>query len=183
MITYSSHEEAVCLNFQPEPERMAEYFLNPGELIFTKRPAILKTVLGSCVAVCLYDTVNHWGAMCHYLLPVAPSDMHRSTRYGDIAIKVLLNRFLIKHGSLRENLVATIVGGAFIVFDEREIFFIGDKNVEIAETLLRKEKIRILARYTGGESGRRVFFNTLNNKIVVHNLYEIDMDDLYNPDF
>ncbi|TCW61592.1 chemotaxis protein CheD [Treponema sp. J25] len=181
MITYASQEKAICFNFQPE--RLTEYFLNPGELIFTKRPAILKTVLGSCVAVCLYDTVHRWGAMCHYLLPVAPSDMHRSTKYGDIAIKVLLNRFLIKHGSCRENLVATIVGGAFIVFDEREIFFIGDKNVEIAETLLRKEKIRIIARYTGGESGRRVFFNTLNNKIVVHNLYEIDMDDLYNPDF
>ncbi|MCX7655587.1 MAG: chemotaxis protein CheD [Treponemataceae bacterium] len=183
MIYDGPQQEALCLSFSPEQDRLPEYFLNPGELIFTKRPAVLKTVLGSCVAVCLFDTLNRWGAMCHYLLPVAPSDVHRSTKYGDIAIKVLLNRFLVKHGSLRENLVATIVGGAFIVFDEREIFFIGDKNVEIAEALLKKEKIRILARYTGGESGRRVFFNTSYNKIVVHNLYEIEMDDLYNPDF
>ena len=101
---------------------LEEVFLNPGELVFSKKPVVLKTVLGSCVAVCLHDTEHHWGAMCHYLLPTAPSDLHRSTKYGDIAIKVLLHRFLVKHKSRREKLVATIIGGAFIVFDEREIF-------------------------------------------------------------
>jgi chemotaxis protein CheD len=71
-----------------------EYFLNPGELIFSKKPIVVKTVLGSCVAVCIYDKVNRWGGICHYLLPVAPSDEQRSTKFGDVAIKTLLHRFL-----------------------------------------------------------------------------------------
>jgi chemotaxis protein CheD len=160
---------------------LEEVFLNPGDLVFSKKPVVLKTVLGSCVAVCLHDTEHHWGAMCHYLLPTAPSDLHRSTKYGDIAIKVLLHRFLVKHESRREKLVATIIGGAFIVFDEREIFFIGDRNIEVAQNILRKEGIRILAMHTGGEAGRRVVFNTATNKLIVSSLEHINLEDLYNP--
>uniref|UniRef100_A0A7C3I8E6 Probable chemoreceptor glutamine deamidase CheD n=1 Tax=Gracilinema caldarium TaxID=215591 RepID=A0A7C3I8E6_9SPIR len=160
---------------------LEELFLNPGDLVFSKKPVVLKTVLGSCVAVCLYDTVHQWGAMCHYLLPLAPSDLHRSTKYGDVAIKVLLHRFLIKHESRREDLVATIIGGAFVVFDEREIFFIGDRNIEVAQSLLKKEGIRILSMHTGGEYGRRVLFNTGSNKIIVTSMEHITLEDLYNP--
>lgn len=160
---------------------LEEVFLNPGDLVFSKKPVVLKTVLGSCVAVCLYDTEHRWGAMCHYLLPIAPSDLHRSTKYGDIAIKVLLHRFLVKHEAKRENLVATIIGGAFIVFDEREVFFIGDRNIEVAQNLLKKEGIRILAMHTGGEFGRRVIFNTATNKLMVNSLEHLTLEDLYNP--
>jgi chemotaxis protein CheD len=159
-----------------------EYFLNPGELIFSKKPIVVKTVLGSCVAVCIYDKVNRWGGICHYLLPVAPSDEQRSTKFGDVAIKTLLHRFLKKHGSKREDLVAAVIGGAFIIFDEREIFFIGDRNSEIAVSILREEKIQIRSMHTGGEHGRKVFFNTGTNKLVVTSLERISMEDLYNPD-
>ncbi|MFQ3547053.1 MAG: chemotaxis protein CheD [Termitinemataceae bacterium] len=119
--------------------------------------------------------------MCHFLLPTAPSDLHRSTKYGDVAIRVLLHRFLVKHGSQRDNLVATIVGGAFIVFDEREVFFIGDRNIETAQNILRGEGIRIQAMHTGGESGRRLLFNTATNKLMVTSLDHLTLEDLYNP--
>ena len=71
-----------------------EYFLNPGELIFSKKPIVIKTVLGSCVAVILHDKEKKIGAMCHYLLPEAPSDAQSSTKYGDVAIYTLLYKFL-----------------------------------------------------------------------------------------
>ena len=163
--------------------QLPEYFLNPGELIFSKKPAIIKTVLGSCVAVIMYDKVNKYGGMCHYLLPQAPSDEQSSTKYGDVAIYTMLYKFIKQNGSRREDLVASICGGAFIIFDEREIFFIGDKNVDIATTILRKEKILIKQMYTGGDHGKRVYFNTQTNKIIVQTLEKITIEDLYNPDF
>jgi len=47
---------------------LPEYFLNPGELIFSKKPVVVKTVLGSCVAVCIHDKNLNYGGICHYLL-------------------------------------------------------------------------------------------------------------------
>jgi len=158
-----------------------DYFLNPGELLFSKKPVVVKTVLGSCVAVCIYDKNLKYGVICHYLLPLDPSNVHKSTKYGNVAIFTLIHKFK-QNLSKKEDLVATIIGGAFIVFDEKEIFFIGDKNIEIAIETLRKEKIQIKQMYTGGDYGRRVLFNTATNKIIVENLTNITIEDLYNPD-
>jgi len=157
-----------------------EYFLNPGELIFSRKPIVVKTVLGSCVAVCMHDKKLKYGGMCHYLLPVSPSEMYNSTKYGNIAIYTLISKF-IKNGSNKGDLVATIAGGAFIIFDEREIFFIGDKNIDVALEILKKEDIKIKQMYTGGDHGKRVIYNTATNKIIVENLENIKLEDLYNP--
>lgn len=161
--------------------KIYEYFLNPGELIFSLKPIVVKTVLGSCVAVFIHDKYLHIGGVCHYLLPSAPPDL-KSTKYGDVAIYTLLAKFR-QHGSKREDLVATLAGGAFIIFDEREIFFIGDKNIDMALEILRKEGIKIKQMWTGGEHGKRVVYNTATNKIIVETLETITLADLYRADF
>ncbi len=153
------------------------YFLNPGELIFSTKPIIIKTVLGSCVAVCLYDKEKKYGGMCHFLLPETQGN-NISTKYGDIAIQTLINKF-ISSGSNIKSLEASIIGGAFIIFDEKEIFFIGDRNVEIAAQILRKNDIRIKSVNTGGEHGKKVQFNTSTNQIIVQSLEHIEIEDLY----
>lgn len=158
-------------------EPIEEFFLNPGELIFSKWPVIIKTVLGSCIAVCVYDKVNQFGGMCHYLLPHAHENSH-STKYGDVAIKVLLQKFM-QAGSKREYLEASVIGGAFIIFDDREVFFIGDNNAEVAMDMLRNYKIRVKIVNTGGEKGKKVLFNTLTNQILVQNLESMHLEDLY----
>lgn len=167
--------------FTATNQNLAEFFLNPGQLLFTKKPVIASTVLGSCVAVCIHDTINKWGGMCHYLLPEAPTDEKRSTRYGTTAIYTMLYKFIKENGSKREQLVASVIGGAFIVYDEREFFFIGDRNVDLAFDILRKEKIRIYLTNTGGEYGRKVYFSTASNHVFVKDFAHITIDDLYNP--
>ncbi|OHD53438.1 MAG: archease [Spirochaetes bacterium GWF1_51_8] len=153
------------------------YFLNPGELIFSKKPVVIRTVLGSCVAVTLYDKVNKFGGMVHFLLPNS-SNRGVSTKYGDVAVPTLINKF-IQAGSKKQFLEATITGGAFIIFDESEIFFIGDRNIESAQQILRQNEIRVVATNTGGERGRRVLFNTETSKVEVSFLEHMDIDDLY----
>lgn len=137
-------------------EKLDEFFLNPGELIFSQRPVVIKTVLGSCVAVCMYDKINRFGGMCHFLLPDSV-DKSQSTKYGNVAVKVLLGKFL-KAGSKKEYLETSVIGGALIIFDEREIFFIGDRNADMAIQVLKENGIRIKSVNTGGEKGKKVFF-------------------------
>ena len=158
-----------------------DYFLNPGELIFSKKPIVVKTVLGSCVAVCLYDQKLKIGGMCHYLLPSSPSKDSHSTKYGNVAIYLLLSKFK-ENGSEREDLIATIAGGAFVVFDENEIFFIGDRNIDVALDIIKKEKIKIKQMFTGGDHGKKLLFNTGTNRIIIEHITQMKIEDLYNPE-
>lgn len=156
-----------------------EYFLNPGELIFSKKPIVIKTILGSCVAVVIHDKLNKIGGMCHFLLPQS-QDGSINTKYGNIATRTLINKFH-NAGSQDASLEASVIGGAFIIFDEKEIFFIGDRNAEIAAQILKDSGIPIKSVNTGGEYGRRVLFNTFSNQLIVQTLEKINIDDLYNP--
>ena len=160
------------------PEEVPVYFLNPGELIFSKKPVTIRTVLGSCVAVTIYDKINKFGGMVHYLLPNS-SNREVSTKYGDVAVPTLINKF-IQAGSKKQSLEATIIGGAFIIFDESEVFFIGDRNIETAQQILKQNEIRVVSTNTGGEHGRRVIFNMLTNKIEISLIERMGIDDLYN---
>lgn len=157
---------------------LTEYFLNPGELIFSKKPIVIRTVLGSCVAITLYDHFNKFGGMCHFLLPES-QEGSVSTKFGNVAALTLINKFL-SAGSRVKDLEASIIGGAFIIFDEKEIFFIGDRNADIATQIVKKFSIRIKSVNTGGEHGRRVLFNSATNQTVVQSLEHIDIEDLYN---
>lgn len=157
-----------------------EYFLNPGELIFSRNEIVIKTVLGSCVAVTLHDKENKFGGMVHYLLPEAPQNSE-STKYGNVAVQTLIRKFLAS-GSTVQNLEASIIGGAFIIFDEKEIFFIGDRNADIASQILKKTGIKIKSINTGGEHGKKVIFNTGRNQSIIQSLDKLNIDDLYNPE-
>lgn len=156
---------------------MNEYFINPGELIFSKTPIIIKTVLGSCVAVVIYDKAKHYGGLVHYLLPVSP-DKAVSTKYGDVAVPTLINKFL-NAGSNKADLEVSIIGGAFIIFDSTEIFFIGDRNSDIAQQIVRQNGLRIKSINIGGEKGRKVVFDTEANQLAVRTLDSMQIDDLY----
>jgi chemotaxis protein CheD len=156
---------------------LESYFLNPGELIFAKHPILIKTVLGSCVAVVVYDKKNGYGGMCHYLLPES-EDKVRSTKYGNVAVATLINKF-INAGSVKNDLEASVVGGAFIIFSDKEIFFIGDRNADVANRILREQKIPIKSINTGGDKGKKVVFDTGNNQLIVSNIGELTMEDMY----
>jgi chemotaxis protein CheD len=156
---------------------MNEYFINPGELIFSKTPVVIKTVLGSCVAVVIYDKVKKFGGLVHYLLPVSP-DKTVSTKYGDVGVPTLINKFY-NAGSVKTDLEVSILGGSFIIFDRSEIFFIGDKNIDIAQQIVKQNGLRIKVMNVGGEKGRKVAFDTASNQLAVRTLDSMQIDDLY----
>ena len=143
-------------------------FLLPGSIYVTTEPTLVTTVLGSCIAVCLWDSVWKFGGMNHFVLPYAPKGQ-RSARYGDIAIESLING-MRDFGSKRGDLRAKVFGGASVLpFSDAEKT-VGARNIEAALELLKKSRIRVIARSLGGMSGLWVRLNTASSEVSVRKL-------------
>ncbi len=115
----------------------------------------LTTVLGSCVAACIFDPVAGTGGMNHFLL--AGDEGPRSgaaERYGAYQMEVLVNG-LLSRGARRENLRGKLFGGARVGRGSHEI---GAENAAFAKRFLAMENIPLVGGSLGGESARRVEF-------------------------
>jgi chemotaxis protein CheD len=141
-----------------------KHYLYPAALYASIYPTIVSTLLGSCVAVCLYDPVKKFGGINHYMLPYWNGDGLSSPKFGNIAIKMLINKML-KQGSDKNNLIAKVFGGAAVLETKRQVFFIGERNINIAYELFEKEGIEIVAASTGGTKGRKILFNTFTGEV------------------
>lgn len=125
-----------------------------GEYKIASEPGInMTTILGSCIAVCLFDSKKHCGGMNHFLLPDGQAD--NSGRYGVYSMELLVNG-LLKVGAQREHLVAKVFGGARMVPGFQDI---GARNAAFALDFLKTEKIPCVGQSTGGNNARRIRFD------------------------
>ena len=116
---------------------------------------VFSTLLGSCVAVCLWDPAAKVGGMNHFLLPIGPEGgKDCQMRYGVHAIEVLINA-LLRNGAHREGLRAKLFGGARISSRLRDV---GAANASFAREYLSTEDIPCVAESLGGNTARRVVF-------------------------
>src|SRR5258708_2971389 len=88
-----------------------KHYLLPSPIFSAREPYIVDTILGSCVAVCLYDVKLKFGGMNHYMLPLWNGEGLASPKYGNIANDKLFERML-RLGSSKQNLVAKVFGGS-----------------------------------------------------------------------
>lgn len=141
-------------------------YLQPGQLIASAEPVTLSTVVGSCVAVCLWDPLLKIGGMNHYLLPEAPESEH-SPRYGRPAIEQLVAGVRAL-GSRNGNLTARVFGGACVLEAFRgRAQHLGLRNVEAARERLRAAGLQIVAEDVGGKRGRRLQFSLADGSVCV----------------
>ncbi len=116
----------------------------------------LSTILGSCVAACIWDEGRGIGGMNHFLLAQSQGNSQEpDNRYGVHAMEVLING-LLRAGARRETLKAKLFGGAKIAANLRDI---GASNAEFARGFLRTEGIPCIAESLGGNQARRVTFH------------------------
>ena len=140
-------------------ERQRAYLL-PGQLHASAEPCQIKTILGSCVAICLWDKRRSAGGMNHFLLPASRECQAASLRFADEATNVLLEQ-LRTLGCRPPNLRAKIFGGAALFqLRDRYATSLGAKNVAAALDLMKRAGIPVIAQETGGAMGRKVIFNT-----------------------
>lgn len=145
-------------------ENRLKMFIYPGKLFASPAPYYLNTILGSCVAVCLYDDVKKIGGMNHYMLPLWNGDGLASPKYGNVAIELLINKML-KLGCKKRNIKAKIFGGASVIKTKHDLYNIGERNIQLAEDILEKENIKIIARSVGGDHGRKILMDTASFQI------------------
>lgn len=112
----------------------------------------ISTILGSCVAVCLWDPEARIGGMNHILLPSGTE--HGGDRFGAFEMEQLINA-LIKRGAARSNLEAKVFGGASMLDGLTDI---GRRNAEFALQFLAAEELPVRAKSVGGTKARQVRF-------------------------
>jgi chemotaxis protein CheD len=132
-----------------------------GGFYASNRPVVIETLLGSCVAVCLYDPVSRIGGLNHILLPGRADLEHfdTATRYGINAMELLLNR-IMKLGGIRHHFVAKVFGGAHVLPAIAPENGMGSKNAEFVLEFLRMETIEVVSQDIGGRDTRRIYFHT-----------------------
>jgi len=126
-----------------------------GDYKVTTDPKVaFSTVLGSCIAACIYDEKVGVGGMNHFLL-ASSSGGGVSARYGVHAMELLING-IMKKGALRSNLKAKVFGGAKMSANLSDI---GANNADFVQRFLRDEGIPVISSSVGGTSARRVRFH------------------------
>ncbi len=140
-----------------------------GERYVSAEGEVIATLLGSCVAVTLYDPLSKIGGMNHFMLPKPPHKndaLHfESGKYGIEAIVLLIDD-LLQLGARRQLLVAKVFGGGHVLgIGNPGHSGVPYDNVSFALSYLKKENITVEAMNVGGYHGRKVFFFTANGKI------------------
>lgn len=142
-------------------------YLYPGGLWAEGAPAVVTTVLGSCVSVVLWDPYTSLGGINHYILPSSGSVV--SARYGNHALPMLHERVLLL-GARRETLLACVFGGASVLSGEGSASKLGERNLAEAFRFLESRNIAVLRQDAGGREGRKVTFRTADGSTLVRKL-------------
>jgi len=157
-----------ALNPMPDPaaiasEKLRTVYLYPGQVYTASQPILVSTILGSCIAICLWDDNARIAGINHYLLPSDPlRGKGGDLRYGNVAIERLIGE-MVSAGAATVRMVAKVVGGASILGSSPSSRqSIGDQNAEVARQILQKHGIPITAEQVGGVRGRKLLFHTGN---------------------
>ena len=137
-----------------------------GGLEAAKSPEVLETLLGSCVALMLYDKGKKVGGMAHIMLPYSDNTKIRTPgKYANTAVPALITKMTVL-GARPHKLIAKIAGGS-AMFKGSETMSIGKKNIESTKKELDKHNIKIVKEDIGGEGSRTVKFYLKDGKVEV----------------
>lgn len=150
------------------------HFLEPGYVYFTPEAVTIRTVLGSCVAVTMWDRRLRCGGMNHFLYPLVYEKNEATPKYGNVAVSVLI-KLMLDAGCKPHDIEAQIVGGAFPRTDRG--LNIGLENVKVARRLLAKRGIMVISEDIGGVLGRKMVFDVGTGEVAVLKVHRLRRND------
>ncbi len=154
--------------------------IHPGEYFATRNDTIISTVLGSCIAVALFDPGAGVGGLNHFMLPgeLGRDDFVRSpnAKYGMFAIELLVNE-LMKLGIAKRDIRAKVFGGGAVLrFADGGMTKIPQSNIDFTFEYLRKESIAVLASDVGGREPRKIFLFPRTGKVLLKRISPSQVD-------
>ncbi len=170
--------------------RFKRVSLSPAEYFASGESVTISTLLGSCVAACLFDPVRQIVGMNHFLLgnrryarEMALSATEAG-RYGVHAMELLINE-MMGLGAVRRNLRAKAFGGATLMSnaaDAGNFFCVGEVNARFIREFLANEGIPLLAEDMGGEKGRVIHFSNGDFAVFVRKIEQTRTERLARRD-
>jgi len=162
-------------------KELPEVYLQPGEVHLARSPAVLKTILGSCVGVTFWVPRLGLGALCHGVLPRCPPGVGGAEgyRYVDFAIRELVEQ-LERLGSQRGEIQIKVFGGADVLPGHEAAIgraTVGRQNSECALAVLEVQGLRIAASDLGGAAGRAIHFYTETGEVLLRRLSQLNAED------
>lgn len=139
----------------------------PGEYFVSSEDLMVMTVLGSCIAACIWDGRVRAGGMNHFMLPEGDG-MEGGGRYGSYAMELLINH-LLKLGARRESMQAKVFGGAQVMagFSSMNV---GERNTKFVLDYLATERIPVVSQDVLDIHPRKVCFFPASGKALVKRL-------------
>ena len=154
---------------------MKHITIHIGEMYASREPSVVETVLGSCVAACLFDPVNHVGGMNHILLPNRCKDDPVLARYGEHAMPLLIERIVRLGGELK-HLEAKVFGAASVLRLDETRLSVPKANERFIREFLRTHGIPLVAERMGGRHPVKVRLCTSTGKALVRALPRTQLD-------
>lgn len=138
-----------------------EVYLHPGEFFWGGEKDRVKTLLGSCVAICIWHPERKIGGMSHCLLPTrgqAPGDVQLDGRYIDETFEIFFHE-MNRYATRKEDYQVKVFGGGnMFELNEKGGVTVGDKNLAMMRLILEKNSMRVTAEHVGGKGHRNVIF-------------------------
>ncbi len=149
-------------------------FVPVGELHVSCNPEEeLITVVGSCVAVVLYDSANHVGGLAHIVLPGRRTALRKddpNAYYADTGVPLLIEEML-KARACQSQILAEVVGGSSQETQSAEIS-IGRQNANAALAVLRRAGIAVKREAVGGSCGYRIALDVATGTVNIRQSHQ-----------
>jgi len=141
-----------------------------GEIGVRREMGLLRTLLGSCIGVALFERRLKLVGLAHIVMPNSMGRINALGKYADTAIPEVIRQLTKIARAPKLDLTAKIAGGAnmFAISSSSSTTTIGEQNRIAVEEILKTLGIPILAKHLGGNSGRRMIVEATNMVVKIH---------------
>lgn len=150
-----------------------EYYLKIGEWKIVREGSCMKTVVGSCIALCVQDPKTRYFGMVHIMLPSGKDKPDNGDgKYADRAVKRIIDA-MKRRESRNEDLVITVAGGASMFYKEGEVaesLRVGNQNKDIVLEELNNLGLKAHRIVTGGSLGRKIVMTGPEQRVEVRHV-------------
>ena len=160
-------------------------YLKPGDIYISDKPAMISTLLGSCVAVTMFSPRLGAGAISHGVLPCCKGKKpceddeycREGVRYVDCSIMRMLGWFM-RNGVAREEIDVKVFGGSDMLSapESTTQATVGQQNIAMAFHILEKEMLRVSTSDVGGLRGRKIIFSSNTGEVLLKRLRKTELE-------
>lgn len=153
-------------------------YLKPAELFVSQKPAVVTTILGSCVSLTLFHQRMGRAAICHALLPDCKnkpdckSCSAEKYKYVSCVIPEMIEN-VGRHFADAGEIEFKLFGGADIIthpIKKSVNQSVGSQNIKSALKMIQGQGLHLKISDVGGFTGRKIYFNTHTGQVLLKRL-------------